>query len=399
MSICRDCPPQPCTLPDNLAFREPICSTKGYSITMPLGNIVFVEPEEIPCVSVPVGAPGTPITLQLMGCVGMITRTLEPCVNADGTPGTVTDAAIQAAVESMQAEWATQLASPECNPAPTPTQNPEQSETVGNSEQCATAVCPAGFTTEPAPVTVCVPANTMTREVFNPTAITIAQARSEMNQIALNTALQESAANITNCSLLPNPGIGKVCFFDHLVWTQNVLKFLPGYSIASFQYFGGDPIGEGLMYGSAPRIGCTDCAGGWAGGNRSTEIKFSTTIWNCNTTHTRHVRIRFEIAWNVVIGDPLGLDQVFLDFQGGPLKYFWRANDGAGNTVGSPSGSATWFSGTFNIAPLGSQNLFVRMLVQPCQSSDPILPCICGPGCPCFLLAAAASCRFFLEDL
>lgn len=395
---CRNCPPEPCTPPDNLAFTEPICATEPIAVTDANGNTIVVLAADIPCVMVPPVTPGVALVLELAGCISMITRTLLPPVNPDGTLGTVSQADINAAVASMQAEWATQLTSPDCPPAPPPPP-PEESETVFNDEQCVTVQCPAGFITEPGPQTACVAAGSMFEVVFNPTPATVATARANLNVLAHNQAAQQAQLGITNCTTVP----GATCFYDFLQWTQNA-GYLAGFGGQGFQWFGTDPSwpgGKGVLTTATPLINClfaANCASEW--NNRIHRNWWNTTLHNCDSVN-RRVNIRADLSWNMQVYDTNSSDLVRVFWQTGGFNSI-IAWVGAFPTIGFPNGVASKTTGPFIIAPGADLVINIRLEVTPCQASYKT-PCICGAPppnqCNCQLLKSAAVCTFYLIDV
>jgi hypothetical protein len=114
---CRPCNPIPCDNPPDLAagIDGAIYSALDYSFIVdcpegcfcPAGlfpQTISILASTIPPVIPPIDEPAAPIVLRLQGCSSLITRTLS---------ATATQAEINAAAQSMQAEWAGQQA--ECN--------------------------------------------------------------------------------------------------------------------------------------------------------------------------------------------------------------------------------------------------------------------------------------------
>jgi len=114
MAICRVCNPIPCDNPPDLAsgIDGAIYSALDYSFTEGCPPLCYCPPglfprtisilaSTIPPVIPPINEPGAPIILRLQGCTSLITRTLA---------STATQAEINSAAQSMQAEWAGQQA-------------------------------------------------------------------------------------------------------------------------------------------------------------------------------------------------------------------------------------------------------------------------------------------------
>jgi|GEM_PF-3648508 len=220
MIECRPCLDLQCDLPDDLNSGGGIFSLVGYSfvVACPPGFYCFLEsqtvtfpPDSIPPVRVPPPFSGI-ITLRLQGCQSEIVRVL---------PATATAAEINAAVASMQAEWAGQQAIcnvisppppgspgspvppsiPPISLPPPSTQPPALRVDVKNTAQSFTASC-----TPPAigsPVTVTVAAGTYSITVLNATAAKVALAQSQVNAFALADATAQANAALACSSLCP----------------------------------------------------------------------------------------------------------------------------------------------------------------------------------------------------
>jgi len=122
---CNTCPPLICDLPDDLDLGGGVFSLVGFTfiINCPPGFYCFVNeqsvhipPKRIPPVVQPPPF-GETITLRLQGCTSLITRVL---------PGNATQAQINAAIASMQAEWASQQALCDVIHPPPPPDEPPQ---------------------------------------------------------------------------------------------------------------------------------------------------------------------------------------------------------------------------------------------------------------------------------